>query len=347
MVSARKPVQDRALIELGIGSMLRLLAMLLLVALPAQAADKVSLGLDWKAEAEYGGYYQAVATGIYARHGLDVSIRQGGPQVNQTQLLLAGRLDFVLSSNSFLALNFAQEKLPFRAIAALFQKDPAVLIAHPGQGNDSFEALRGKPIMIGADTRVGWWNFLKARFGYTDAQIRPYTYNLAPFLADQTAVQQGYLGSEPFAIAQQAGFQPVVLLLSDAGFTGYGNLISTSDKLIAANPDLVQRFVDASIEGWYSYLYMDPAPANALIKTDDPEMTDALLDFGRRMLREHGIVDSGDATALGIGAMTAARWSSFFSTMQKQGLYQPDLDPARAYTLQFVDKGIGASMRPK
>ena len=193
---------------------------------------------------------RAVATGIYAKHGLEVSIRQGGPQVNQTQLLLAGRLDFVLSSNSFLALNFVQESLPFKAVGAMFQKDPSILLAHPGQGNDSFEALRGKPIMIGADTRAGWWNFLRARFGYTDAQIRPYTFNLAPFLADKSAIQQGYLGSEPFAIEQAAGFKPVILLLADAGFSGYGSLISTSDALIASKPDLraaVHRCVDRGV----------------------------------------------------------------------------------------------------
>ena len=170
--------------------------------------DRVTFGLDWKAEAEYGGYYQAVATGIYAKHGLEVTIRQGGPQVNQTQLLLAGKLDFNIASNSYLALNLAQENLPFPAVAAMFQKDPSVLLAHPGQGNDSFEALKGKPIMIGADTRAGWWNFLRAKFGYTDAQIRPYTFNLAPFLADKAAIQQGYLGSEPYAIKQQAEFRP-------------------------------------------------------------------------------------------------------------------------------------------
>src|SRR5215213_6373069 len=193
----------------------------------AQANDKITFGLDWKAEAEYGGYYQAVATGIYARHGLDVTIREGGPQVNHPQLLLAGRLDFNITSNAFLALNFVKENIPFRTVATAFQRDPAVLIAHPGQGNDSFEALKGKPIMISGDTRVGWWNFLKAKFGYSDSQIRPYTFNLVPFLADKTAVQQGYLGSEPFSIKQQAHFDPVVLLVADAGFTGYSSLIAT------------------------------------------------------------------------------------------------------------------------
>ncbi|GAC1338187.1 MAG: ABC transporter substrate-binding protein [Acetobacteraceae bacterium] len=327
--------------------MLRLIIMLVAFAGPALAADRVVFGLDWKAEAEYGGYYQAVATGIYARHGLEVSIRQGGPQVNQAQLLLAGRLDFNLASNSYLALNLAQEKLPFRVVAAMFQKDPSILLAHPGQGNDSFEQLRGKPIMIGADTRSGWWNFLKARYGFGDQQIRPYTFNLAPFLADPHAVQQGYLGSEPYAIREQAGFDPVVLLLADAGFSGYGSLITASDKLIEGNPDLVQRFIDATIEGWAAYLYGDPAPANALMKQDNPEMTDELLAYGRRVLRERGIVDSGDSSTMGIGAMTDARWEDFFRSMQQQGLYKADLDWHQAYTLRFVDKGVGVAMRPK
>lgn len=321
-----------------------LLCALLLGGGPSWAADKVSFGLDWKAEAEYGGYYQAVANGIYAKHGLEVTIRQGGPQANQTQLLLAGRLDFTITSNSFLALNFVQEKLPFVAVAAIFQKDPSILLAHPGQGNDNFAALRGKPIMIGADTRAGWWNFLRAKFDYNDAQIRPYTFNLAPFLADKGAIQQGYLGSEPYAIEQEAHFQPVVMLIADAGFTGYGSLIATSNKLIAENPDLVQRFLDATIEGWYSYLYSDPAPGNALIKKDNPEMTDGLLDFGRRMMREHGIVDSGDAKTGGIGAMSEARWGDFFHSMQSQGLYKADLDWKAAYVMRFVNKGVPASV---
>jgi len=257
---------------------------------PAQAQDRVAFGLDWKAEAEYGGYYQALATGIYARHGLDVSIRQGGPQVNQAQLLLAGRLDFILSSNSYLVLNMVQERLPLVAVAAFFQKDPSILVAHPGQGNDSFEALRGKPIMIGADTRLGWWNFLRSRFGYTDAQIRPYTFNLAPFLANKAAIQQGYLGSEPYAIRTEAGFDPVILLLADAGFQGYGSLLTTRTDQARDRPDLVQRFVDASVEGWAAYLDGDPAPAHALIRRENPEMTDGLLAYGRDVLKARDIV---------------------------------------------------------
>jgi NitT/TauT family transport system substrate-binding protein len=328
--------------------MRRLAALIALLAIPVAAAanDQISFGLDWKAEAEYGGYYQAAATGIYAKHGLDVTIRQGGPQVNHPQLLLAGRLDFNICSNSFLALNFVKEKIPFRTVAAMFQKDPSVLIAHPGQGNDSFAALKGKPIMISADTRVGWWNFLRAKFGYSDSQIRPYTFNFAPFLADKKAIQQGYLGSEPFSIKQAAGFDPVVLLVADAGFQGYASLIATSDKKIAEQPDLVQRFVDASIEGWASYLNGDPAPGNALIKKDNPEMTDALIAYGRDALNKNAILAGGDAATSGIGAMTAARWQAFYDATKAEGLYPAGLDVSRAYTLAFVDHKVGLGPKP-
>jgi NitT/TauT family transport system substrate-binding protein len=302
----------------------------------ARAADHVAFGLDWLAEAEYGGYYQAAATGIYARHGLDVDIRQGGPQVNQAQLLLAGRLDFTIAGNSFLALNFAQQDLPFLAVAAMFQKDPSILLAHPGVGNNSFAALRGKPIMIGADTRVGYWNFLREKFGYSDAQIRPYTFNAAPFLADRNAVQQGYLGSEPYLIRQQGGFDPVVLKVADTGFAGYGSLTATSRKLVAENPDLVRRFIAASAEGWHSYLDGDPAPGNALIKQANPDMSDGLLAYGRQALKQNGILESGDALRLGVGAMTDARWAAFFQSMVAAKLYPATMDYRKAYTLQFV-----------
>jgi NitT/TauT family transport system substrate-binding protein len=307
------------------------------------AAQTVSFGTDWKAEAEHGGYYQAIATGIYRGRGLEVTLRQGGPQVNHAQLLAAGRLDFNLAPNPFGPLNFVAENIPMVAVAAIFQKDPSVLIAHPGQGNDSLSALKGKPIMIGSDTRVTSWMFLKSKFGYTDDQIRPYTFSVAPFLADPKAVQQGYLSSEPFTIEAQ-GVKPVVLLLADAGYSSYGSLIQTSEKLAQEKPDLVQRFVDASIEGWYSYLYGDPAPANELIKRDNPEMTDALLAYGIAKIKEYGIVVSGDAKTLGVGAMTDARWHDFVSTMSNAGVYPKDLHFRNAYTLQFVNKKVG--MRP-
>ena len=317
------------------------------LALPGTAAaESVAFGTDWKAEAEHGGFYQAIATGIYKRYGLEVNLRPGGPQVNHAQLLAAGVLDFNIASNSFVPLNFVREKIPMVAVAAIFQKDPSVLIAHPGQGNDSLAALKGKPIMISGDTRVTSWLFLKQKFGYTDDQIRPYTFSAAPFLADNKAIQQGYLTSEPFTIEKE-GVHPVVMLLADAGYGSYGALIETSEKLVREKPDLVQRFVDASIEGWYSYLYGDPAPGNALIKRDNPEMTDALLAFGRDKMKEHGIIDSGETKTNGISAMSEARWRDFFDTTTKAGLYPADMDFRKAYTLQFVNKRVGLTAGSK
>jgi NitT/TauT family transport system substrate-binding protein len=300
------------------------------------AADHVAFGLDWLAEAEYGGYYQAQATGAYARQGLDVEIRQGGPQVNQAQLLLAGRLDFTISGNSFIALNFVQQDLPFVAVAAMFQTDPSIILAHPGTGHDSFAALRGQPIMVGADTRIGWWNFVREKFGYSDDQIRPYTFNLAPFLANPNALQQGYLGSEPFLVQQEAGFKPVVLRLSDAGFAGYAGLISTSRAMVTTHPDIVRRFLAASAEGWRSYLTGNPAPGDALMLKANPGMSAALLDYGRNTLKTQGIVMWGDAATLGIGAMTNARWKAFFDSMVAARLYPATLPYQNAYTLQFT-----------
>jgi len=324
--------------------LLRALAMLCALTLAGRAgAESVTFGTDWKAEAEHGGFYQAIATGIYKKYGLDVTLRQGGPQVNHAQLLAAGVLDFNLASNSFGPLNFVQQNIPMVAIAAMFQKDPSVLIAHPGVGNDNFAALKGKPIMIGGDTRTGWWLFLKQKFGYTDDQIRPYNFSVAPFLANPQAIQQGYLSSEPYTIEKE-GVKPVVLLLADAGYASYGSILQCSAKLASEKPDLVQRFVNASIEGWYSYLNGDPTPGNNLIKKDNPEMNDATIAYGIAKIKEYGIVDSGDAKTMGIGAMTDARWRDFFDTMVQAGLYPATMDYKKAFTLQFVDKKVG--MKP-
>jgi NitT/TauT family transport system substrate-binding protein len=317
------------------------LAACLSVAPFAHAADSVSFGLDWVAEPEYGGYYQALATGIYKKYGLDVTIVEGGPQVNNAQLLVSGQLTFDITSNSFLALNFAQENIPFVAVAAGFQKDPDILMAHAGVGTDTFAELKGKPIAVSSDTRASWWNYLKAKYGYSDAQLRPYGFSLEPFFTDPQDVQEAYVTSEPYLVEQKTGKKPVVLMISDAGFDGYASLIATSEKLVRNDPDLVQRFVNASIEGWYSFLYGNPTPAFAAILKANPDMTPGLMHYGYEQLKARGIVDSGDTKALGIGAMTDARWAAFFNQMAATGLYDKSMDYKAGYTLQFVDHGFG------
>jgi NitT/TauT family transport system substrate-binding protein len=319
----------------------------LLAAIPAFALDAVTFGTNWKAQAEHGGFYQAVATGLYKEAGLDVTIRPGGPQVNHAQLLAAGKIDFNMGGSMFEAFNFVQNDIPLVTVAAIFQKDPQVLIAHPGAGNDSLEAIKGKPVMISADARTSFWQFLKIRFGYMDDQIRPYNYSLVPFLADKGAVQQGYLTSEPFAVEKEGGFKPVIHLLADAGYETYSTTIQTSWQLVNENPELVQRFIDASLRGWYSYMYEDPSPANELIKRDNPDMTDEQIAFSRAKMLEYGIVDSGASLELGIGAMTDKRIKSFFDLTVEAGLYPADLDLSKAYTLQFVNKKYGMEIKTK
>jgi len=311
----------------------------------AQALDQVTFGTNWKAQAEHGGFYQAVATGIYEKHGLEVTIRPGGPQVNHAQLLAAGKIDFNMGGNVFGAFNYVQNDIPMVVVAASFQKDPQILMAHPEQGFETLADLKGHPILISQDARTGYWQWLKSAYGFTDDQIRPYTFNPAPFLADESAIQQGYLTSEPFAVEREGGFTPQVFLLADYGYSPYSTTIETSWRLVEENPDLVQRFVDASIEGWYSYLYGDPSPANALIKQDNPDMTDAQIAYSIEKMKEYGIVDSGEALELGIGAMTDERWQDFFRFAADVGLYPKDLDLSRAYTTRFVNKKVGMELK--
>jgi NitT/TauT family transport system substrate-binding protein len=308
-------------------------------ALRAQTLDKFSYQTNWRAQAEHGGFYQAVATGIYRKYGIDAEIRMGGPQQDPNTLLIGGRVDAIMS-NSFAGFNYASENLPFVVVAAVMQKDPQVLISHPGMGNDTLPALKGKPILIGAGGRTSYWPWLKSKFGFTDEQARPYTFNMAPFLADKTLSQQGFLSSEPFAI-EQAGVKPVVHLMANYGFDNYQTTINTSWKMVNEKPDLMQRFVSASIEGWVSYLNGDPAPANALIKRDNPDMDDTKIAYAIKAMKDNGIVQSGDAATLGVGAMTDARWKSFYDAMVAAGAVKAGLDLSKAYTLRFVNKRVG------
>jgi NitT/TauT family transport system substrate-binding protein len=256
--------------------------------------------------------------------------------VNVPNLLATGAVEMGMGSNSFIPLNLAHEAAPVKAVAAFMQKDPQVLIAHPGQGINSIADMKGRPILLSDASITAFWVWLKARYGFTDAQVRKYTFNSAPFLADPRAIQQGYATSEPYTIEQQGHIKPAVFLLADEGYPSYAAMALATDGLIAANPKAVQAFVDASAAGWTSYLHADPKPGDALILKDNPEMTQDLLDQARDKMRSYGLVDSGDAKTLGVGAMTDARWAAFFKVASDQGVYPKDLDYRRAYTLQFV-----------
>lgn len=311
---------------------------------PAPVAQKlthITFVTDWKAQAEHGGFYEALAEGLYRKHGLDVKIVEGGPGVNVPQLLAGGAADFGIGSNGFIPLNMVRAGAKIKAVMAVFQKDPQVLITHPRPDVKSLADMKGKPIMIADASTVAFWPWLKAKFGFTDSQIRKYTFNLAPFLTDPKAIQEGYLTSEPYTIEKEAHFKPQVFLLANDGYPGYANMVLVPQKWIDSNPKAVQAFVDASIEGWMDYLYGDPKPANALIKKDNPEMTDDVIAQSIAKMKSYGLVMSGDAKLLGLGAMTDARWKLFFETMSAEGLYPKNLDYKQAYTTAFVNKGVG------
>jgi NitT/TauT family transport system substrate-binding protein len=311
----------------------------------AQPFDKVSLGTNWVAEAEHGGFYQALTDGTYRKYGLDVTIIPGGPNVNNRILLPAGKLDFFMSANSLQAFDAAEQNIPTVSVAAIFQKDPQVLLAHPDVA--SFDDLKMRTLLVSKEGMASYFQWLKADFGFKDSQVKPYTFNPQPFLVDKRSAMQGYVTSEPYAVEKRGGFKPVIFLLADKGFDSYSTLIETRRDLIEKKPDLVQRFVDASIIGWYNYLYGDNKPANALIRKHNPEMSDELLAYSVDKMKQYGIVDSGDTLKLGIGALTDARMKSFFDKMVRVGVTKPNIDYRRAYSTQFVNKGVGVDLRPK
>lgn len=313
----------------------------------AQSADSVSFATNWKAQAAHGGFYQAVVDGTYARYGLDVRIIQGGPSVNNRPLLPAGRIDFLMTGNLLHSFDNVRNGVPTVVVAAIFQKDPQALIAHPGQGYEKFESLRSAPVaFIAKDAQFTWWQWLKVTHGFRDEALRPYNYNLAPFLANPRALQQGYSVAEPIYVQNQGKFKPVVQLLADHGFSTYSTVIETRRDTVQKRPELVQRFVDASIEGWVNYLYGNRKEANAVMIRDNPEMSEAEIEASVALMKEQGIVDSGDSLGLGIGAMKAARIADFYQQMVKAGLYKPgDVDLTQVATLQFVNRKVGNDLR--
>jgi NitT/TauT family transport system substrate-binding protein len=267
--------------------------------------------------------------------------------VNNRILLPVGKLDFFMSANTLQAFDAVAQNVPTLVVAAMFQKDPQVLIAHPGTGVEQFDDLKGVTLLVSKEGLASYYQWLKADYGFKDSQAKPYTFNPQPFLADKKTAMQGYVTSEPYAIEKQGRFKPKVFLLADHGFNSYSTLIETRRDIVDKKPGLVQRFVDASIVGWYNYLYGDNSAANALIRKHNPEMTDELLAYSIAKMKEYGIVDSGDSLTLGIGAMTDARMINFFDKMVRAGVVAPNVDFRKSYSLQFVNKKVGIELRPK
>ena len=326
-----------------------LMLLVLTLGTAAHAQEKVTFATNWKAQAAHGGFYQAVADGTYKKFGLDVTIQQGGPQVNNRPLLPAGRIDFLMTGNLLHSFDNVKNQVPTVVVSAIFQKDPQALMAHPGQGYETFEALKNAPVaLVAKDAQFSWWPWLKVAHGFKDEALKPYNYNLGPFLANPKAIQQGYSVAEPIYIESQGKFKPVVHLLADHGFSTYSTLIEARADTVKNKPDLVQRFVDASAIGWVNYLYGNRKAAAALMARDNPEMTEAEMEASVALMKSQGIVDSGEAATNGIGAMNAARIKDFYDQMVKAGLYKPgEVDLAKVATLQFVNKKVGQDVKAK
>jgi NitT/TauT family transport system substrate-binding protein len=326
------------------------LAAVVMATLPAGAQttlDKVSFGTNWVPEAEHGGFFQALADGTYRRYGLEVTIVPGGPNDNNRMLLIAGKLDFFMAANTLMSLDAVANNVPVVTVAAMFQKDPQVFLTHPESKVTKLEELKPLTLFVSKEGITSYFQWLKSEYGFNEEKVRPYTFNAQPFIADKQSAMQGYVTSEPFAVEKAAKFKPGVILLADYGFNTYSTLIETRRELVDKKPDLVQRFVDASAIGWYNYLYGDNTPANEMIKKLNPEMTDELLTYSISKMKEYGIVDSGDTLRGGIGAMTDERAASFFDKMVRAGVVRPDIDFRKAYTLRFINKGVGLDLRPK
>ena len=311
----------------------------------AEAADKVRFGTNWLAEAEHGGYYQAVADGTYAKYGLDVEIVQGGPQAANGILLASGKLDFYMGSSLIEAFDALKQNVSLVVVAAHFQKDPQMVMSHPGVGLDKFKDLVNSPAYIAKGAPFYQW--MESAYGFKEDNVRPYTFNPQPFIADKHSIQQGYITSEPYAVEKMGGFKPNIFLFADLGFSTYATTIETRADVIAKKADIVQRFVDASTIGWYHYLYGDNKAANELIKKDNPEMTDDQIAFSVGKMRDYGLVDSGETLTKGIGAMEDSRIKDFYDKMVKAGVESADLDYKKIFTLQFVNKGVGLDQKPK
>jgi NitT/TauT family transport system substrate-binding protein len=318
-------------------------------AVPALAQDKVVFATNWRAQAGHGGFYQAVADGTYKKYGLEVEIQQGGPQVNNRPLLPAGKIDFLMTGNLLLTFDAIKNGVPITVVGAVFQKDPQAIIAHPGQGYDTWKDLaKASTVFISKDGQFSFWQWMKAEHGFKDEQLKPYTFNLAPWLADKKAVQQGYSIAEPISVRKQGGFEPVVHLLADHGFSTYSTTIETRAQLVREKPDLVKRFVEASMIGWYNYLYGDNKAANELIKKHNPDMTDDNIAGSIKLMKDLGIVDSGEALAKGIGAMNPDRVKDFHDKMVKAGVIKAgDVELAKVAVYDFVNKGVGLDIRKK
>ena len=299
---------------------------------------EITFATDWKAQAEQGGFYQALAAGLYEKNGLKVKIIQGSANVNVPRLIASNSVEFGIGSNSFIPLNMVANKIPGKAVMAIFQKDPQIIMTHPDSDIRNLKDMRDLPIMI-SDASIGaFWLWLKSKYDFNDNQIRKKTFSLAPFLSNKSSIQQGYLTSEPFLVEREAGFTPRVFLLADYGYPSYGAMVLASSNVLKNNPEIVKAFIDASIEGWRQYIYDDPSLGNELIMLENNEMKEDILLQAIKKIRNYELVSNEISKGLDIGLMTDIKWESFFKTMSINGVYEKDLEWRESFTLDFINK---------
>ena len=314
----------------------------------SSAADKVVMATNWLAQGGHGGFYQAQADGTYARYGLDVEIMMGGPQMNNRPMLPAGRVDFLMTGNLLLSFDNVRNDIPTVVVAAFFQKDPQAMLAHRGVYEGGFAGLAKAPtVLVSKDGQFSFWRWMVAEHGFRDEQLRPYGYNLAQFLSDTSIVQQGYATAEPL-YAAAAGAEVDTYLLADNGWSTYSTTIETRWELVRDNPDLVQRFINATIEGWYNYLYGDRTAAYAAIMAHNPEMTLKKLEAEMAQFARLGIIETGDTETAGIGAMNLDRVKAFHDLAVSTGIIEAGaVDLSKVATDQFVNKGHGLDIKTR
>lgn len=312
------------------------------LASPAMALDEVTFGTNWVAQAEHGGFYQALADGTYEKYGLKVTII---PKTEQA-LLLGGKINFWMQGNLLGTFAALEQDVPVIEVAAIFQKDPQVFMAHPEMGIEKFEDLVNVPtLFVGDDLYVTGYQWMKAAYGFTDEQRKPYPYNLAGFLADKNSANQGFATSEPVAVEQEGGFKPDIFLMADAGYSTVSTMIEGMADYVQANPDVTKRFVEASIIGWYNYLYGDNAAANELIKSENPDITDEQIAYTIQTIKDLGLVDSGVALEKGIGCFTDEQVQDFYGKMVEAGVVKDGLDISKGYTTEYVCQGLGMDLK--
>ncbi len=300
------------------------------------ALTPVVLQANWYAEAEYGGYYQALAKGYYREAGLDVRIMQGGPGAYPVQKVATSQVQFGLARSDDLILA-AQEKLPVVMLSAQLEHDPQVIMLHAESPVRGFADLDGKSIM--AEPGSAWISFLQRKFKIRINTI-PENYEIAQFMADRNYLQQGFLTNEPF-VFRQHHVATRSLLIADSGYDPYRVLFSNR-TYVREHPEVVRAFIQASIRGWQDYLAGDPAPGEALITRDYAESTPAVLAFARAQLQESHIAAGDPAKGEQIGLITRRRLAEQIAILTDLGLVTAPLTVEQVAAFEFLPPELQA-----